>query len=182
MGMAAPVYYTADMVRALPDDGNRYETVYGELLVTPAPRLWHQQIVARLLHGLAGYAERVGSAVVLTSPADISWGDDSLVQPDVFVCDREQARTLDWKNVRTLHLVIEVLSRSTARYDRFTKRRLYQDVRIPNYWIVDADRHVVEIWTPDDTMPRVETERVIWRPTPPADEFVLALEDLFRPI
>jgi hypothetical protein len=37
MGMAAPTYFTADMVRALPDDGNRYETVHGELLVTPAP-------------------------------------------------------------------------------------------------------------------------------------------------
>src|SRR5216117_3264253 len=35
MGMAAPLYYTADQVRALPDDGNRYEVVYGELLVTP---------------------------------------------------------------------------------------------------------------------------------------------------
>lgn len=38
MGMAAPIYYTADMVRALPDDGNRYEVVHGELLVTPSPR------------------------------------------------------------------------------------------------------------------------------------------------
>jgi hypothetical protein len=45
MGMAAPIYYTADMVRAMPDDGNRYEVVYGELLVTPAPRLWHQALV-----------------------------------------------------------------------------------------------------------------------------------------
>ena len=25
MGMAAPIYWTADMVRQLPDDGNRYE-------------------------------------------------------------------------------------------------------------------------------------------------------------
>ena len=40
MGMAAPTYWTAEMVRQLPDDGNRYEVVYGELLVTPAPR-WH---------------------------------------------------------------------------------------------------------------------------------------------
>ncbi len=39
MGMAVPVYYSADMVRALPDDGKRYETVHGELLVTPAPKL-----------------------------------------------------------------------------------------------------------------------------------------------
>ena len=49
MGMAAPIYYTADMVRALPGDGNRYETVHGELLVTPAPRLPHQHLLADLL-------------------------------------------------------------------------------------------------------------------------------------
>jgi len=29
MGMVAPLYYTADMVRALPEDGRRYETVHG---------------------------------------------------------------------------------------------------------------------------------------------------------
>jgi hypothetical protein len=33
--MAAPIYYTADMVRELPEDRNRYELVYGELFVTP---------------------------------------------------------------------------------------------------------------------------------------------------
>lgn len=38
MGMReilTPVYWTADMARLLPEDGNRYEVVYGELLVTP---------------------------------------------------------------------------------------------------------------------------------------------------
>ena len=52
MGMAASIFYTADMVRALPHDGNRYEVVHGELLVTPAPRLWHQELSARLLAAL----------------------------------------------------------------------------------------------------------------------------------
>jgi hypothetical protein len=32
----APDFYTAEMVRAMPDDGNRYEVVWGELFVTPA--------------------------------------------------------------------------------------------------------------------------------------------------
>jgi hypothetical protein len=36
MGMAAPIYHTAEQVRAFPEDGNRYEVVHGELLVTPA--------------------------------------------------------------------------------------------------------------------------------------------------
>ena len=62
MGMVAPVYCTADMVRAVPDDGNSYEVVYGELLVTPAPRSWHEVIVGRLYSAVDAYlrAERVG--------------------------------------------------------------------------------------------------------------------------
>ncbi len=139
MGMPALVYYTADMVRALPDDGNRYETVYGELLVNPAPRAWHQVIVGRLLRMVADYLDRYPIGTLLQSPADISWSDDTLVQPDLFVVDVDEARTLDWAQMKTLLLVIEVLSPSTARNDRFTKRRLYQEQDIPLYWIVDAD-------------------------------------------
>ena len=182
MGMAAPTYYTADMVRAMPDDGNRYETVHGELLVTPAPRLWHQEVVGRLYVALRQYLEehRIGHA--FQSPADISWGDDTLVQPDLFVADLEQARTLDWRNVRTLLLVIEVLSPSTARYDRFTKRRLYQEVEIPNYWIVDPDRRLVELWTPDRELPDIERGEVTWHPADAAQAFTINLEPLFHPI
>src|SRR5262245_31010768 len=122
MAMAAPIYYTADMVRALPDDGNRYEVVYGELLVTPAPRLWHQVLVKRLGVALELYLRRHPVGELLHAPADISWGTDVLVQPDVFVVDQDEARTLDWSRMRTLLLVAEVLSPSTAKGDRFLKR------------------------------------------------------------
>jgi hypothetical protein len=46
--MPAVVYYTAEMVRALPEDGNRYETVHGEVLVSPSPRFMHQVVLQRL--------------------------------------------------------------------------------------------------------------------------------------
>ena len=180
-GMAAPTYYTADMVRAMPDDGNRYETVHGELLVTPSPTVWHQVILGRLMVSLERYVEdRLG--VVLPSPADISWSEDTLVQPDVFVADLEEARTLDWSKVKTLLLVIEVLSPSTARYDRFTKRRLYQEVEIPDYWIVDPDRRLVEVWTPSKELPDVESREVTWRPAGATVPLTIELERLFRPI
>jgi Uma2 family endonuclease len=83
--MAAPRYYTADMVRAFPDDGNRYEVVHGELLVSPAPRAWHQEVALRLAIALRVYLHRCAAGHVFASPADISWGPDSLVQPDLFV-------------------------------------------------------------------------------------------------
>lgn len=182
MGMPAPLYYTADMVRAMPDDGNRYEVVYGELLVTPAPRLWHQELVLRLLVALNRYLETNPVAHVLHSPADISWGPDVLVQPDVFVVPVEEARTLTWSRMQTLLLVAEVLSPSSLKGDRFLKRLRYREAGVPLYWVVDGDERVVEVWTPADDFPAIERERLVWRPAAAREPFTLALEELFRPI
>ncbi len=182
MGMAAPIYYTADMVRALPDDGNRYEVVYGELLVTPAPRTWHQVLVKRLGVALEIYLQRHPVGELLHAPADISWGTDVLVQPDVFVVDPDEARTLDWSRMRTLLLVAEVLSPSTSKGDRFLKRLRYREAGVPVYWIVDGDDRSVEVWTPADEFPVFERERLVWQPAGARESFTLALAELFRPL
>ena len=182
MGMAAPIYYSAEMVRALPDDGNKYETVYGELLVTPAPRLWHEEIVLRLLDALRPYTRAQGVGHVFGSRSDISWGPDILVQPDVFVVPLDQARTMQWARLQTLLLAVEVLSPSSLRADRFTKRRLYQTQQVPVYWVVDGEGHTVEIWTPEAQFPQVERERLIWHPVGAVEPFTLPVEELFRPI
>ncbi|HEX9727004.1 MAG TPA: Uma2 family endonuclease [Gemmatimonadales bacterium] len=180
--MAAVTYYSAEMVRALPQDGNRYETVHGELLVTPAPRLAHQLIVTRLVVALDAYVGAHTAGQVLLSPADISWTDDTLVQPDVFVVPLAEARTMDWTEMKTLLLAVEVLSPSTARYDRFTKRRLYQEVGVPCYWIVDPDARCVEVWTPQLTFPVVERAAVSWQPAGAGERLELQLAALFRPL
>ncbi|HET8836271.1 MAG TPA: Uma2 family endonuclease [Gemmatimonadales bacterium] len=180
--MAAPIYYTADMVRAMPDDGNRYEVVYGELLVTPAPRPWHQVVVQRLTLALGKYLEREAAGLVLSSPADISWGPDVLLQPDVFVVPLEEARTLTWSRMRTLLLVAEVLSPSSLKGDRFLKRLRYREAGVPLYWVVDGDERVVEVWTPADDFPAIERDRLVWRPAVVAEPFTLPLEELFRPL
>jgi len=180
MGMVAPVFYTVDMVRKLPEDGHRYEVVHGELLVTPAPRPWHEVIVGRLHAALASYVRDHGAGHVFAGRSEISWGADVLVEPDVFVVPLEQARTLDWKAMRDLLLVSEVLSPSSVRADRFTKRRLYQERRVPLYWVVDGDERLVEVWTPDAELPVIERERLVWQPVGVPSPFTLALDELFR--
>jgi Uma2 family endonuclease len=182
MGMAAPVYFTADQVRALPDDGNRYEVVYGELLVTPAPRAWHQEVIGRLWYELRTYLRREAVGHLFQSPADISWGPDTLVQPDLFVVRLDQARTMDWASMRDLLLVTEVVSPSSSRADRFVKRIRYREAGVPVYWVVDGDERMVEVWTPSDDFPVIERERLIWQPTGAGTAFTLFLEELFRPL
>ncbi|CAN5917373.1 hypothetical protein BH11GEM2_BH11GEM2_14100 [soil metagenome] len=60
MVMAATIVdWTVDMLDELPDDGQRYEIIDGELFVTPSPRDVHQLVVgevyARLREYLRGY-------------------------------------------------------------------------------------------------------------------------------
>ncbi|MGH7500032.1 MAG: Uma2 family endonuclease, partial [Gemmatimonadales bacterium] len=160
----------------------RYEVVYGELLVTPAPSPWHEIVQQRLLSAIATWLAQYPVGVVLGSRADISWAPDVLVSPDVFVVTLEQARTLDWSRMTDLLLVAEVLSPSSARYDRFIKRRRYQEVGIPLYWIVDPDERRVEVWTPADSFPLLEQERIVGHPAGAAAPFSLGLAELFRPI
>ena len=83
------------------------------------------------------------------------------MDPDVFVAPLEKVRTLSWERVKTLLLVIEVLSPSSRRSDRFTKRVEYQRRQVPCYWIIDADERRAEVWTPADTFPKIETERLV---------------------
>ena len=182
MGMAVPIYFTAEQVRALPDDGNRYEVVRGELLVTPAPRAWHQEIAGRLFLALHRYLEKELVGHAFQSPADISWSPDTLVQADIFVVPLAQARTMDWAQITDLLLAVEVLSPSSQRADRFTKRLEYQRHEVPVYWIVDPDERWVEVWTPMDTFPAFEDRHVVWHPAGAGQPLEIELGELFRPI
>lgn len=171
--------YTVDEVLAFPDDGNRYELVDGELLVTPAPGTVHQVILSRLHVALALYLKDQPEHTVLFSPADITWDEEKLVQPDLFVIPAGEVST-SWKSVKTLLLAAEVVSPSSARGDRLVKRPLYQRQGVQTYWIVDADAALVEVWHPDDERPEIVTNTLRWRVTPGAAEFVLELGTLFE--
>ena len=183
MAMAAPLYYTADMVRALPDDGNIYEVVHGELLVTPAPRPWHEEVAHRLLETVRAYLRREPIGHAFGSRSDLSWGlRDVLVSPDLFVVTLDEARRLDWLALRTVLLAAEVISPSSTRADRFTKRRLYQEHGVPLYWVIDPDARFAEVWHADDDFPAIARDHFEWRPAGSREPFMLELAELFRPI
>jgi Putative restriction endonuclease len=50
------------------------------------------------------------------------------------------------------------------RHERFTKRRRYQEARVPLYWIVDGEEGQVEVWTPEVSFPQIERARLLWQP------------------
>lgn len=181
MGMPDTVHrYTVDEVLAFPDDGNRYELVDGELLVTPVPDPGHQLVLGHVYAQLRSYlADYKHLAQVFFSPADITWSKERLVQPDVFVVPRGEVSP-SWSSIQTLLLVVEVVSPSSARADRLVKRHLYQRQGVATYWVVDPDARLVEVWHPEDERPEIVTDALRWRATPEADELVIELAEVFE--
>jgi Uma2 family endonuclease len=181
MGMPAQqTVWTAEMVRALPGDGNRYEVLDGVLFVSPAPSALHQRAVARLWAILDDYCRkyRIGEAMI--SPADIEFSEHRVLQPDVFVIPLIDGRRIrSWNEVTSLLLSAEVISPSTARADRGEKRRILQDEHVPDYWIVDLDARIFERWRPVDERPEVLSDRLQWHPEPAVTPLVIDLREYF---
>jgi Uma2 family endonuclease len=183
MGMPAlpSTGWTVEMLEALPDDGQRYEIVDGELLVTPAPSVAHQRAVGSLYRRLYAYLAGSADAEVILSPADVRSGTRTSVQPDLLVMRRPvQGGPRDWPDLETLLLAVEVTSPSTARADRTVKRRLYQSRGVAEYWIVDLDARIVERWRPGDERPEIVEQPLEWRSVGRDGTLVIDLEELFR--
>ncbi|MFN8572050.1 MAG: Uma2 family endonuclease [Gemmatimonadaceae bacterium] len=155
--------WTLEMVHALPDDGNRYELIDGELFVTPAPTRRHQRAVSKLARLLEDFAEQQGLEVLFAPlGVPIAGGE---VQPDIVVCPMVRGPQIpDVVDIAQLVLAVEVLSPGTKHRDRQAKRHLYQSNGVPEYWIVDLDARVVERWRPNDVAAEVLTTSFEWQP------------------
>ncbi len=181
MGMPAVQNdWTVERALALPEDGKRYEVLDGELFVTPAPSLGHQEAIGHLHPLLREYVRANGLGWTMLSPADIVFSRRRLVQPDLFVVPAQPGgKPKEWAEVKALLLAIEVLSPSTARADRHRKRLIYQDERVPEYWVVDLDARLVERWRPEDARAEVLAETLVWHPRPDLEPLRLDLPAFF---
>jgi Uma2 family endonuclease len=181
MGMPAQhTEWTAEMARALPDDGKRYEVLDGELYVSPSPSWRNQAVPHRLFLIIHPYVEVHGLGWTRMSPADIEFSPRRLVQPDLFVVPDDGAgEPAFWADVKRLLLAVEALSPTTARYDRQRKRPLYQDEGVPEFWILDIDSRLVERWRPRDERPEVITDILVWQPKPGIEPLRIELARVF---
>lgn len=171
--------YTVDEVLSWAPDGNRYEVVDGELLVTPGPAPRHQLVVTALVTELSNYLRSVGVPErVLVGPVDFFHGTAVYVQPDLVVARTEEI-TNDYRTMRRLRLAVEVISPSSARGDRLVKRRAYQTAGVETYWVVDPDAAVVEVWRPGAEIADIVTRELVWRVTPEVREIRIGLAELF---
>jgi Uma2 family endonuclease len=129
---------------AIPPDGKRHEIIDGEHFVTPAPNLYHQAVSRHIQFQLYTQIELAGLGVVIDAPVDLQLTDHDIVQPDLVIVTHERKHIMTPTKVKGIpSLVVEILSPSNPDHDLKTKRRLYENAGIPEYWIVLPDEHQV---------------------------------------
>ena len=134
--------FTYEDYRNTPDDV-RYELLDGELIMVPAPNMFHQTTSSELFWKLEPLKEL---GMVFHAPTDVVFSDTDTVQPDLIFVSNERLHIITEQNIRGApDLVIEILSPSTAGRDRTFKRTLYERHGVNEYWMVDTDARNITV-------------------------------------
>jgi Uma2 family endonuclease len=143
---------TYDDLASFPDDGLRRELIDGELFVSPSPVRDHQEAVEAVAVALSLH-RRTNGGKLYFAPMDVRFSDRTVVEPDVLFIAAERATLLDDRRYVdvTPDLIVEVSSPSTRRLDLIRKRALYEREGVGEYWFVDLDETVVDVYRLDGT-------------------------------
>ena len=121
---------------SLPDD-ERCELIDGELIPMPSPKKIHQRLILDL-SWILRRLEEMGLGELFIAPFDVILSATNVVQPDLIFVSSARAHIITEDNIRGApDLVVEILSPSTAGYDRTTKRNLYARHGVREYWLID---------------------------------------------
>ncbi|MHB1651029.1 MAG: Uma2 family endonuclease [Desulfitobacteriaceae bacterium] len=149
-------YTYADYLR-FPDD-ERWEIIDGIPYMQSAPTWQHQGISRELMLQFGGYLSN-SQCQVFAVPFDLRLpeieekdhddGVTQVYQPDLLVvCDKSRLKGTGYYGVPSL--VIEILSPSTVKSDRLLKFNNYEKVGVKEYWIVEPDTKLVNVFVLQD--------------------------------
>ena len=147
---------------ALPyDEWNRYEIIEGVLFVSRSPGLTHQTVASNLIFLIRAFLKTNPIGKVVTTPG-LVLSNISGVIPDVVFFRYEQRETIVSGDRLTgpPALVIEIISPGSknVRRDRVAKLNLYDKHDVPEYWIVDPKKLLLERYVKrGDSLELVET-------------------------
>jgi Uma2 family endonuclease len=139
---------TYDDLLEMPDDGQRYESIDGELIVTPAPTIKHQRVLRSFIRVLGAFACETGRGELVLPPFDVVLGHYNIVKPDLLLIASKPGHIPgDHDKIEgPPDLVVEVSSPISLRIELVRKSALYARCGVPEYWIADPERRRMVIY------------------------------------
>src|SRR6266498_669319 len=133
---------TVEDLDAMPEDGNRYEVIEGELFVSRAPGLPHQIVSGNFFAYFWNYLAKNPIGRIVATPG-LVFGHYSAVIPDLVFYTHKRAEEIiaNDRLIAAPDIVIEILSPGSANVsrDRIAKRQLYAKYGVKEYWIADSE-------------------------------------------
>jgi Uma2 family endonuclease len=124
-----------EMFLSLPATTQKTELLDGEVVVSPSADFWHQEILLRILVEMRLWARRNPPHTVVAAPSDVRFAPGRILQPDAYVLDSKPSLRHQGPIDRIPILCVEVVSDRV--YDRVTKRMIYAQAGVPEYWLVE---------------------------------------------
>lgn len=130
------------------DDDQRLEIIEGSLLMAPAPDTWHQDWSRKLFRIIDRHLTRHQLGELYYAPIDVVLDPENIVQPDLVYVSAAKAGIVQRRAVfGTPELLIELVSPSSVRRDRYDKKELYARFGVEEYWIGDPANASLEVLT-----------------------------------
>ncbi len=138
--------YTYEDYQSLPE-GAPYQLIGGELIMTPAPSIYHQIISGRLEFQMRAFLSQQNLGLILDAPVDVCLGETETYQPDILFISKERMEIIESARINGApDLVVEIISPSTAYYDLRKKFKIYERYGVKEYWIVDPEDKSVQVF------------------------------------
>ncbi len=148
MARPALAFVSEEEFLSLPETLDKVELIDGEVVVSPSPNYFHQEVVGRLAVMLRDWSKTQSQAITIgQAPLDVRFAPGRILQPDLFVLFARISIEHEGPLDLIPELCIEVLS-SRPNYDRLTKRLVYAEAGVRELWTIEPG-HYVERWTGD---------------------------------
>ncbi|MBI5763897.1 MAG: Uma2 family endonuclease [Planctomycetes bacterium] len=121
---------------ALPDDGNRYELIHGELVMSPSSNFGHGSVALYVAGKMSDYARRKKLGRV-TIETDVVIAKALVLRPDIAFVSSNQLAIIRGHIYGPPDLAVEITSPSNWQMDVFAKMREYERFGIREYWVLD---------------------------------------------
>lgn len=167
--MALDALWTWEDLWNIPEDGNQYEIIDGELYEMAPPIPVHQMVSKRVFREFDRVAEAGKLGEVFFAPIGVKLSERDIVEPDIIFIARERLSIILEKVVDGApDVVVEVMSPSTRLKDLNVKTDLYARAGVPEYWQIDPRRRTVVVlaltggvYTPTPTEDGVARSNVV---------------------
>ncbi len=129
------------------DDRFHYELLDGAMYKKSSPSPQHQRLSRLLLRAIDTLVTEKNLGEVFYAPLDVSLDEYNAPQPDLVFVSTAKQHLVTRDGIRGApDLVVEIISPSSVKIDRFKKRDIYERFGIPEYWLVDPQNQTVEVY------------------------------------